>query len=149
MREYFVYILSNTAHVLYIGVTGNLESRFWEHTQDRTSIFTARYNLDRLVYYESYPTPRDAIAREKQLKGWRRSKKIALIESRNPRWTDLSDTFTPEVNPPTSASPATNKSSSPQSSHAAASPPSSDTSRPSPTGDETAMTAAHHPTSSR
>ena len=90
MREYYVYILSNTAQLLYIGVTSNLEGRFWEHTQDRSSIFTAKYNIDRLVYYENYPTPRDAINREKQLKGWRRSKKIALVKSLNPRWTDLS-----------------------------------------------------------
>ena len=90
MRNFYVYILTNTAHVLYIGVTGNLESRFWEHTQDRSSTFAGKYNLDRLVYYESYHDIRDAIAREKQLKGWRRSKKIALIEARNPRWTDLS-----------------------------------------------------------
>jgi putative endonuclease len=79
--------------VLYIGVTSNLEGRFWEHTEERSSSsskFCQRYNLDKLVFYEDYPTARDAIAREKQLKGWRREKKIALIESMNPAWKDLS-----------------------------------------------------------
>jgi len=93
VRTFYVYILSNTAMVLYIGVTSNLEGRFWEHTEERSSgssKFCLRYNLDKLVFYEDYPTARDAIAREKQLKGWRREKKIALIESMNPAWKDLS-----------------------------------------------------------
>jgi len=93
MRDYFVYILTNTANVLYIGVTNNLSSRFWQHTEERSSKFSTRYNLDRLVFYEVYPTAREAIAREKQLKGWRREKKIALIESMNPGWRDLSGRF--------------------------------------------------------
>jgi putative endonuclease len=93
MQDYYVYILSNTAHVLYVGVTRNLSARFWEHTEDRSSKFCLRYNLDRLVFYEVYPTPREAIAREKQLKGWRREKKIALIEAANPTWKDLSGRF--------------------------------------------------------
>jgi putative endonuclease len=93
MRTFYVYILSNSADVLYIGVTGNLEGRFWEHTEERStssSKFCLRYNLDKLVFYEDYPTAREAIAREKQLKGWRREKKIALIEAMNPGWKDLS-----------------------------------------------------------
>jgi putative endonuclease len=93
MRTFYVYILSNTAMVIYIGVTSNLEGRFWEHTEERSSSsskFCLRYNLHKLVFYEDYPTARDAIAREKQLKGWRREKKIALIESMNPAWKDLS-----------------------------------------------------------
>ncbi len=79
--------------VLYIGVTSNLEGRFWEHTEERStgsSKFCLRYNLDKLVFYEDYPTAREAIAREKQLKGWRREKKIALVETMNPAWKDLS-----------------------------------------------------------
>jgi len=84
MRDYFVYILTNTANVLYIGVTNNLSSRFWQHTEERSSTFSARYNLDRLVFYEVYPTAREAIAREK---------KIALIEAMNPGWRDLSGRF--------------------------------------------------------
>ena len=90
MRTFHVYILTNTANVLYIGVTSNLAGRFWEHTEERSSKFCRRYNLDRLVFFEDYPTAREAIAREKQLKGWRREKKIALIESMNPAWKDLS-----------------------------------------------------------
>ena len=90
LRDYYVYILTNTANVLYIGVTNNLANRFWQHTEERSSKFCRRYNLDRLVYYEVYPTPLEAIAREKQLKGWRREKKVALIKSMNPGWRDLS-----------------------------------------------------------
>lgn len=82
-----------TAKVLYIGVTNNLSGRFWEHTEERSSKFVNCYNLDKLVFYETYSTPREAIAREKQLKGWRREKKIALIEAANPRWSDLSGYF--------------------------------------------------------
>ena len=88
-----MYILTNTANVLYIGVTNSLAGRFWEHTDDRSSEFCNRYNLDRLVFFEIYPTPREAIAREKQLKGWRREKKVALIQSMNPGWRDLSGRF--------------------------------------------------------
>jgi putative endonuclease len=93
VRHYYVYILTNTANVLYIGVTNSLARRFWEHTEERTSRFCRRYNLDRLVYYEVYPTAGKAIAREKQLKGWRREKKVALIKSMNPAWLDLSGRF--------------------------------------------------------
>jgi putative endonuclease len=95
VRTFHVYILCNTAGVLYIGVTGDLEGRFWEHTEERSSNFTQRYNLDRLIYFEDYPTARDAIAREKQLKGWRREKKVALIKTMNPAWKDLSGRLHP------------------------------------------------------
>jgi putative endonuclease len=90
VRNFYVYILTNSAGVLYVGVTSNLEGRFWEHTIERRPSFVTRYNLDRLIFYEDYPTARDAIAREKQIKGWRRSKKIALIKTLNPSWRDLS-----------------------------------------------------------
>ena len=93
MGQYYVYILSNTANVLYIGVTNSLARRFWQHTEERSSKFCLRYNLDRLVYFEVYPTADEAIAREKQLKGWRREKKTALIKSMNPAWLDLSGRF--------------------------------------------------------
>jgi putative endonuclease len=90
LRDYFVYILSNNAMVLYIGVTGDLDGRLFEHLHERASAsFVARYNLDRLVFYESYPTPREAIAREKQLKGWGREKKKELIRRENPMWRNL------------------------------------------------------------
>ena len=90
MKEYFVYILSNSSQVLYIGVTNNLDGRLFEHARDRDpSSFVARYNLDRLVFYETYPTPREAIAREKQLKGWTRERKKRLIRESNPMWRNL------------------------------------------------------------
>ena len=90
MRDYFVYILSNNSQVLYIGVTSDLDGRLFEHVRDRQpTSFTARYNLDRLVFYESYPTPGEAIAREKQLKGWNRERKKKLIQEMNPMWRNL------------------------------------------------------------
>jgi putative endonuclease len=90
MRQYYVYIMSNRTHVLYIGVTSDLENRAGQHQERRGPGSTQRYHLIRLVYFEQYDKIADAIAREKQLKGWRRSKKIALIESLNPQWSDLS-----------------------------------------------------------
>ena len=93
MRQYDASILSNTANVLYIGVTSGLARRFWRHTEERSSKFCLRYNLDRLVCFEVYPSASEAIAREKQLKGWRREKKIALIKFMNPAWLDLSGRF--------------------------------------------------------
>jgi putative endonuclease len=76
MRDYFVYILSNNSQVLYIGVTSNLDGRMFEHVKERQpTSFVARYNLDRLVFYETYSTPGEAIAREKQLKGWNQERK--------------------------------------------------------------------------
>jgi len=90
MRTFYVYILSNNSQVLYIGVTNNLEGRLFEHIRERDpKSFVARCNLDRLVYYEDYPTALDAIAREKQLKGWNREKKKKLIRGMNPSWRNL------------------------------------------------------------
>jgi putative endonuclease len=92
VRDYFVYILSNNAQVLYIGVTNDLYVRLFQHLDDRIpSSFVARYNLDRLVYFETFPTARQAIAREKQLKGWKREKKKKLIWEMNPMWKNLLD----------------------------------------------------------
>ena len=90
-KTYFVHILSNRSKMLYIGVTNNLKRRVWEYKQGIGSEFVSRYKLDRLVYYERYEDVHRAIAREKQLKGWRRLKKIALIVAVNPAWKDLSD----------------------------------------------------------
>ena len=90
MRQYYVYIMSNRTHVLYIGVTGDLGTRAGEHRERKSPGFTQRYHLTRLVYFEAYDRIEDAIAREKQLKHWNRKKKVALIESLNPRWSDLS-----------------------------------------------------------
>ncbi|MCL4489176.1 MAG: GIY-YIG nuclease family protein [Chloroflexi bacterium] len=91
MREYYFYILSNHSRTLYAGVTNNLERRLYEHKHKLLPGFTSRYHLSRLVYFEVYADIREAIAREKQVKGWLRSKKIALIESINPNWRDLSE----------------------------------------------------------
>jgi len=90
MREYFVYIMTNRSKTLYVGVTNNLLHRVHEHKQKLVPGFAARYNLTRLVYFETTNDAGSAIAREKQIKGWLRRKKIALIESVNPRWEDLS-----------------------------------------------------------
>ena len=87
---YYVYIVTNKHNsVLYIGVTSNLEGRIFEHRERLIEGFTKRYQVTKLIFYEDYPDPRSAIAREKQLKGWRREKKIALIAKQNPRWNDL------------------------------------------------------------
>ena len=90
MHEYHVYVMSNRTHVLYIGVTNDLERRVIEHQESINPGFTNQYHLKRLVYFESFADIANAIAREKQLKSWRRAKKIALIESINPKWSDLS-----------------------------------------------------------
>lgn len=92
MRGGFVYIMAIVTRTLYIGVTNDLVARAWQHQHcDEITGFTKRYQLDRLVYFEDYEDIRDAIARAKQLKGWRRSRKNALIEAMNPNWSDLSD----------------------------------------------------------
>jgi putative endonuclease len=95
-RRYYVYIMTNRprSHVLYTGVTGNLPRRAFEHKNKLVPGFTSRYNLTRLVYYESFAYPDAAIDREKEIKGWRRSKKIRLIESTNPHWYDLAERWT-------------------------------------------------------
>jgi putative endonuclease len=91
MRMYYVYILASKKNgTLYTGVTNDIERRVYEHKHKLTPGFTSRYNVNRLVYYEEFNDIRDAIAREKQIKGWLRKKKIALIESMNPNWDDLS-----------------------------------------------------------
>ena len=90
MRTYYVYIMASRSRVLYVGVTRDVTGRVSEHKQKLVPGFTARYNVNRLVYYEDFGDIRAAIAREKQIKGWLRPKKIALIESMNPTWEDLS-----------------------------------------------------------
>ena len=89
-RTYAVYILSSRSRNLYIGVTSDLLTRVHQHKTKALGGFTARYNIDRLVYFEEYPTAVQAITREKELKDWRRELKIKLIESENPVWDDLS-----------------------------------------------------------
>ena len=89
-RQYYVYILSNVSRRLYVGVTNDLERRIYEHKHKLLSGFTSEYNISRLVYVETTTDVAAAIAREKQIKGWLRRKKLALIESQNPTWIDLS-----------------------------------------------------------
>ena len=89
-RQFFVYILSSRRRVLYVGVTNNLERRMFEHHSGLNVGFTTRYCANQLVYYETTENPLAAIAREKEIKGWRRSKKMQLITRTNPAWADLS-----------------------------------------------------------
>jgi len=96
-KVYFTYIVASRSHTLYIGMTGDLLKRVFEHKRKIHEGFSATYNCNRLVWFERFDGPRAAIAREKQLKGWTRAKKIALIVSANPTWIDLSETwYTPE-----------------------------------------------------
>ena len=89
-KEYFVYIMTNKYNtVLYTGVTNNLMRRVWEHKEGFFSGFTSRYRVNKLVYYESYENINLAIAREKQIKGGSRQKKIDLVIGLNPDWNDL------------------------------------------------------------
>ena len=88
-RYYFVYIMSNRSKTLYTGVTNSLVRRAYQHKTHATEGFTSRYKLDRLVYFETFTSIRLAIAREKEIKGWTRIKKIELIVSVNPEWADL------------------------------------------------------------
>ncbi len=90
MKQSYVYIMTNRSRTLYTGVTNNLERRVCEHKNKLVKGFTEKYNITQLVYYEAIGDIRAAIAREKQIKGWLRMKKIALIESLNPEWKDLS-----------------------------------------------------------
>lgn len=89
-KRYYVYILGSISGTLYVGMTNNLHRRVWQHKQHEIEGFTKDYPVDRLLYWFSFDDVRNAIDREKQLKGWRREKKVALIESINPRWEDLS-----------------------------------------------------------
>ena len=93
MSNYFVYILSNSTNVaLYVGVTNNLERRLWEHKNHADpNSYTARYHINKLVFYEVTISIESAITREKQIKSWSREKKNRLIESTNPGWKDLSE----------------------------------------------------------
>ena len=92
--EYFVYILANQTNVaIYTGITNNLERRLWEHENHvDPGSFTARYKINKLVYFEATPNVKAAIAREKEIKSWSRKKKNKLIESKNPNWNDLKKT---------------------------------------------------------
>jgi len=90
--DYYVYILTNDrGNVMYIGMTNDLRRRLYEHRQELVDGFTKKYHVHKLVYYEQTSDVNAAIAREKQLKGWNRKRKNALVMSMNPEWNDLSD----------------------------------------------------------
>jgi putative endonuclease len=103
VKDFFVYMMTNrTRGVLYTGVTNDLQRRVWEHGNGTVKGFTKQYKLDRLVYYENYGDIRDAITREKEIKGWRREKKNDLVRALNPTWEDLgSKLFNRELRGPT------------------------------------------------
>ena len=90
-KEYYVYIITNRSRTLYTGVTNDLMRRVYEHKNKLVPGFTSKYNIQYLVYYESTSSIHAALEREKQIKGWRREKKIALIHSMNHDWKDLSE----------------------------------------------------------
>jgi len=94
VKAYYVYMMTNRSRVvLYTGVTNDLARRVWEHQNGAVMGFTKQYRLTILVYHETYSDIGDAIDREKQIKGWRRSKKNTLVETLNPKWIDLSPTL--------------------------------------------------------
>jgi len=91
MKAFYVYMMTNRSRVvLYTGITNSLMRRVWQHQHGEIEDFTRTYRVNRLVYYERFNDPRDAIAREEEIKGWRREKKNALVERVNPKWADLS-----------------------------------------------------------
>lgn len=104
-RRFFIYIMTNRprSHVLYTGITGNLLHRAFQHKHKLVPGFTSRYNLTRLVYYEEFVYPDAAIDREKEIKAWRRNKKIRLIEAMNPQWLDLAEKWKDVYRPDTSS----------------------------------------------
>ncbi len=89
MKRYFVYIMNSSTGTLYTGMTNNLERRVYEHKHKLLPGFTKKYDVTRLAYFEETNDVGIAIAREKEIKGWRRSKKIDLIKTLNPTWQDL------------------------------------------------------------
>ena len=93
MKSYYIYIMSSLGGTLYTGVTTDIWNRVLTHKQKRKSGFTKKYDVTRLVYYEETQYILSALAREKKIKGWRRKKKIQLIESLNPKWRDLAESW--------------------------------------------------------
>ena len=90
-KTYWTYLLASRTRVLYVGVTNDLARRVAEHRAGRGGAFTRRYNVRRLVYAEEHADVRDAIRREKEIKGWKRERKVALVEGVNPEWRDLAE----------------------------------------------------------
>jgi putative endonuclease len=94
-KRYFVYILASRSRVIYTGITSVLKTRIREHREGRVPGFTSKYRIHRLVHFEIFQDVRAAIGREKEIKGWRREKKVALIEGANPNWDDLAEDWFP------------------------------------------------------
>ena len=99
MKQYYVYIMASRSRTLYTGVTNDLERRVFEHKEKLVPGFTAKYKIERLVYFEVTQDIHAAIFREKQIKGWTRTKKLTLIASGNPTWNDLSASWFGKVRP--------------------------------------------------
>jgi putative endonuclease len=95
-RTYCVYILASRSRNLYTGVTNNLQRRMFEHRNGLVPGFSSKYKVHRLVYFEVFGDIRHAIGREKEIKGWRREKRVALIQRRNPTWEDLAEEMFPK-----------------------------------------------------
>jgi len=97
MHAYYVYVLTNVPRsVMYVGVTNDLERRLADHRDGRGGAFTRKYRLNTVVHVEEFQFVDEAIAREKQIKGWRRAKKDALVQASNPTWSDLMDPGVPK-----------------------------------------------------
>jgi len=99
-KMYYTYIVASRSHNFYVGMTSEIEIRVRQHKDGTFEGYSKKYNCNRLVWFERHPYVNDAIAREKQLKGWSRKKKIALIESKNPTWDDLSENWGKQCAPP-------------------------------------------------
>jgi putative endonuclease len=112
-RRYFTYMMASRSRVLYIGMTNSMIRRNSQHKERASESFTAEHRCTRLVWYEVYHSPTAAIAREKQLKGWTRARKIALIEQTNPAWRDLSEDWGKPIAP--YATPASTPQATPAS----------------------------------
>ena len=102
-REMFVYMLASGTRRLYVGVTNDLVRRTWEHRTGAVPGFTKKYGINRLVYFEQFSGPAQAIGREKQIKDYARVKKLAMINSMNPDWDDLAECWFPDVTPAASS----------------------------------------------
>jgi putative endonuclease len=110
MKAFYIYMMTNQSRVvLYTGITNSLMRRVWQHQSGEIEGFAKSYKVNRLVYYECFDDPRDAIAREKEIKGWRREKKNALVETKNPKWADLSPMLFQHFKPSSRASAATGR----------------------------------------
>ena len=90
-KTFYIYIIASKSGTLYVGITNNIQRRVLEHKNHLVPGFTDKYSIDRLLYIETFANPASAINREKQIKAWRREKKVKLIDSQNPAWKDLSE----------------------------------------------------------